>query len=112
MKILLLEDETMIQMLIEDYINDLGLYEVIPTSNLEEAMAVEEHYDFALLDINLGDGTNSFPLAELLTARGVPFVFMTGYHAQSIERFEEVRKLSKPINFPMLVKTLQEFAQR
>jgi len=108
-RILLLEDETMIQMLIEDYITDLG-YEVIPTSSLEEAIAASEEHDFdlAVLDINLGNGTNSFPLAEMLIERQKPFVFMSGYSSQSIEGFEEVRKLSKPINFKTLQTTLAE----
>lgn len=112
-RVLLLEDETMIQMLIEDYVLDLG-YDVISTSSLEEAIAVAEsnNFDIAILDINLGDGTTSFPLAEMFLARDVPFAFMTGYHAQGIEGFESVSKLSKPINFKMLEKTLCDLAQR
>ena len=111
-RVLLLEDETMIQMLIEDFVGDFG-YEVLATSNIEEALEVIENsaFDFALLDINLGDGTNSFPIAKILTERGISFAFMTGYHAQSIDGFEEVPKLSKPINFNLLEKTLKEFAK-
>lgn len=110
--VLLLEDETMIQMLIEDIISDFG-YKVLPTSNIEEALEVidTDTFDFALLDINLGDGSNSFPIAKILTERGISFAFMTGYHTQSIDGFEEVPKLSKPINFPLLEKTLKEFAK-
>jgi DNA-binding response OmpR family regulator len=112
-KVLLLEDETMIQMLLEDYVSDLG-YETIPTSNLDEALAASDSHEFdiALLDINLGDGTNSFPMAERMVERGKPFAFMSGYSSQSIEGFETIPKLSKPINFALLTKTLQELAER
>lgn len=110
--ILLLEDETMIQMLIEDFITDLG-YTVIPTSNLDEAVSAFEtqEFDFALLDINLGDGTDSFPLAHRLYDAGKPFAFMSGYSSQSIEGFDHVPKLAKPIHFALLTKTLEKLAQ-
>jgi DNA-binding response OmpR family regulator len=112
-KVLLLEDETMIQMLLEDYVSDLG-YATVPTSNLDEALETSDtvEFDIALLDINLGDGTNSFPMAQRLVDRGIPFAFMSGYSSQSIEGFESIPKLSKPINFGLLTKTLQELAER
>ena len=40
--------------------------------------------DFALLDVNLGDGETSFATAEILRARGVPFAFVTGYGDQGV----------------------------
>lgn len=102
-KILLLEDETLVQMLIEDFINDLG-YEVHAVSSLVRAVEAytSESFDGAVLDVNLGDGTNSFPLAALLQRDGCGFVFMSGYNPEGIEgfaQFPEIEKLSKPIVF-------------
>ena len=54
-------------------------------------------YDAAILDINLGDGM-AYPVADILSARGVPFVFITGYEADTVDdRFSHVPVLQKPI---------------
>ena len=55
------------------------------------------HFDAAILDINLGDGM-AYPVADILAARGIPFVFVTGYEANTVdERFSDVPVLQKPI---------------
>ncbi len=112
-KILLLEDETLVQMLIEDYLLDLD-FDVLPASTLRQAFDIynKGEAECAILDVNLGDGSNSFPLAEILTRDNFPFVFMSGYNAQGIEGFEEfpdAQKLGKPIQFERLKKALEAF---
>lgn len=80
-RVLVLEDETLVSMMVEDMLMDLGCEIVGPFARLDHALsfvAAGSQVDLALLDVNLG-GERSFPLAEALSARSVPFVFTTGY---------------------------------
>jgi DNA-binding response OmpR family regulator len=79
MRVLVVEDEMMVSMLIEDMLSDLGCKVVGPASRLEEAIALVESHeiDCAVLDVNLG-GQPIFPLADILRAKGAPFAFATG----------------------------------
>ena len=68
------------------------------------ARAKDGPLEAAVLDINLGDGA-VYPIADILAARGVPFVFVTGYDADSIDaRFRKIPVLQKPIEREMLKK--------
>jgi CheY-like chemotaxis protein len=80
LRVLVVEDEMMVSMLIEDMLEDLGCTVVGPASRLDEALALagEAELDCAVLDVNLG-GQSIFPLADLLRAKGAPFAFATGY---------------------------------
>ncbi|RAK51723.1 response regulator [Phenylobacterium soli] len=80
LKVLVVEDEMMVSMLIEDMLDELGCKVVGPASRLDEAMelAKDAELDCAVLDVNLG-GQPIFPLADLLRERGAPFAFATGY---------------------------------
>lgn len=78
-RVLVVEDELLVAMLIEDYLRDLG-YEVVgPAMRLDQGLelARSEQIDFAMLDINLASDL-SFPIADVLTERGIPFIFSTG----------------------------------
>jgi CheY-like chemotaxis protein len=81
-KVLVLEDETLVSMMVEDMLLDLGCEVVGPFAKLDQALAFvaggDGRIDAALLDVNLG-GVRSFPMAEALADKGVPFVFTTGY---------------------------------
>ncbi len=79
-RILLVEDEGMIAMLIEDMLGDLG-HELVRVANrLEDAIAAarNESIDLAILDLNLS-GVLTYPAADVLMERGIPFIFATGY---------------------------------
>ncbi|MDB5436809.1 MAG: response regulator [Phenylobacterium sp.] len=80
LRVLVVEDEMMVSMLIEDMLTDLGCTVVGPASRLDEALdlAKAADIDCAVLDVNLG-GQPIFPLADLLRERGLPFAFATGY---------------------------------
>src|SRR3954466_4441393 len=80
LRVLVVEDEMMVSMLIEDMLSDLGCSVVGPASRLDEAMdlANADGLDCAVLDVNRG-GQPIFPLADLLRAKGRPFAFATGY---------------------------------
>src|SRR6202007_388047 len=79
-RVLVVEDEMMVSMLIEDMLTDLGCTVVGPASRLDEALelAGRAEIDCAVLDVNLG-GQPIFPLADLLREKGAPFAFATGF---------------------------------
>lgn len=81
-RVLVLEDETLVSMMVEDMLLDLGCEVVGPFAKLDQALDFMADgagkVDAALLDVNLG-GVRSFPMAEALADKGVPFVFTTGY---------------------------------
>jgi len=80
-RILVVEDESLVAMLIETILEDMGCTVVGPASTVDEAVALigdETALDGALLDVNVA-GREVFPVADALKDRGVPFVFSTGY---------------------------------
>jgi DNA-binding response OmpR family regulator len=111
-RVLLVEDEALVAMLVEDYLTDLGFDVVGPAMRLEPAlqMAQTADIDFAVLDINLA-GKQSFPIAEILRQRGIAFLFASGYGAAGLaEGFEQVRVLQKPFDRSDLEKAMQQTA--
>lgn len=86
-RVLVLEDETLVSMMVEDMLADLACEVIGPFARLDQAIEavseLEEAPDVALLDVNLGR-QQSFPLAEILRDKGVPFVFTTGYDDSGI----------------------------
>src|ERR1700722_19998772 len=79
-RVLVVEDEMMILMIIEDMLADLGCESVTAAATVDQALALMDAriFDAAMLDVNL-NGHKSYPVADALAARGVPFVFATGY---------------------------------
>lgn len=107
-RILIVEDEMLIAMLLEDIVSDLGHQAVGPAMRLESALlAVDrDEFDYAILDINLA-GKQSFPVAERLRERGIPFVFASGYgQAGLIDTFREAPILQKPYDAEQIARML------
>ena len=80
-RILVVEDESLVAMLLETILDDLGCETVGPVSSVAEALdvvAARDDLDGGLLDVNVA-GVEVFPVAASLEARGLPFVFSTGY---------------------------------
>lgn len=79
-RILVVEDEVLVSMLLEDMIVQLGATLAGAISSLEDALAFIEQYDFdaAILDMNLGEH-DSKPIAEALQSRSIPYLLATGY---------------------------------
>lgn len=79
-RVLVVEDESLVAMLLETILEDMGCTPVGPAATVEDGLALleTEQLDAALLDVNVA-GRQVFPVAEALKARGVPFVFSTGY---------------------------------
>jgi PAS domain S-box-containing protein len=105
-RVLLVEDEALVAMMIQESLKEFGYLVVGPVATAAEALAAaqDQEFDAALLDINLGDGM-VYKVADVLAGRRVPFVFVTGYDADSVDsRFSEIPVLQKPIEREMLQK--------
>src|SRR5437764_10549438 len=79
-RVLIVEDEPLLAMMLEDMVLQLGHSVAEILDNLASATAAVEnsHFDIAVLDVNLR-GQKSFPVAEALASRNIPFLFATGY---------------------------------
>lgn len=109
LKVLVVEDEMLVSMLVEDMLADLGCTVVGPAAELEEAMSLAQSadIDLALLDVNLG-GRPIFPVADALKARGVPFAFASGYGEAGLsEDHRGAAVLQKPFREADLAKALR-----
>ena len=96
--VLVVEDEIMIRLLLEDMLGDLGYNIAAAVGRVDDAVKVARtgEFDVAILDVNLNGQTVS-PVAEILEARGLPFVFATGYGERGLpERFSNRPTLQKP----------------
>ena len=95
--ILVLEDEPFIAMMLQDELEALGIHVVGPVNNLKSAitLAATSDLDGALLDLNI-NGEYATDVANTLRARGVPFIFVTGYDRPAGLRYREVPVLHKP----------------
>jgi PAS domain S-box-containing protein len=105
-RVLLVEDEILVAMMMRDMLTELGFTVVGPFSRLAEAMiaAVHEEIDAGIIDVNLG-GEFVYPVADVLVARQIPFVFVTGYGVESIDsRFGYVPIVKKPVQRQALQK--------
>ena len=97
-RILVVEDEMIVAMLIEDILMDNGATVVGPAARVNKALDLlgTEAVDAALLDVNLA-GENTVPVAEELRRRGIPFAFATGYGAAGLpDGFTGQPLLQKP----------------
>jgi CheY-like chemotaxis protein len=85
-RILLVEDEALVAMLLEDMVLSLGAVVIGPESQLDIAIHIAETdvLDAAILDINLG-GRRSYGVADALRLRGIPFAFATGYGEHGVD---------------------------
>lgn len=107
-RILVVEDEVMVAWALEDMLANLGYSVVGPAARVDEALSLIENgsVDAAVLDINL-NGEKSYPVADALVARGVPFIFSTGYNKTSVHKdYAEYTTLQKPLEGSTLEKAL------
>jgi len=96
--IFLVEDETLIRMMLVQMVEELGHRVIAEAANVDHgrSLAEIEDYDLAILDVNL-QGINVRPVAEAIARRGVPFFFLTGYGSKGVpDGFKELPVLDKP----------------
>jgi CheY-like chemotaxis protein len=107
-RVLIVEDEFLIRMLLEDMLTELG-YEIgAVAGRVDEAkeLAASTQCDLAILDVNL-DGQDVYPVADLLAKRGLPFIFVTGYGGRGLpENYRSHPVLQKPFQLDELKKML------
>jgi CheY-like chemotaxis protein len=98
-RVLIVEDEALVAMLIEDWLDEFG-FESHSCATSGEALAlVNQHdYEFAILDVNLGTEL-TYPVADALGACDIPFAFATGYGESGIRGgYSDVPVLHKPFD--------------
>jgi CheY-like chemotaxis protein len=108
-RILVVEDELMIRMLLEDMLGELGYTVAAEAGRIDEALeaAKTADFDLAILDVNL-DGQPVSPVADALVARGTPFVFATGDGERGLpEPYRDRPTLKKPFQMDGLKQMLQ-----
>lgn len=97
-RILVVEDEMMILIMIENMLADLGCEHVSSAATIDQALSClcAHSFDAACIDVNL-NGIESYPIADALAARGVPFAFSTGYSDHGLrECYSQRPVLTKP----------------
>jgi len=107
-RVLIVEDEVLLALHLEDLLTELGHEIVGQFTRIDRAMrfAHESEIDFAVLDINVA-GTMSFPIADVLRERGIPFAFASGYGAEGlIDGYRDVPALRKPYAQDELERTI------
>ncbi len=109
-RLLVVEDEYLIRMLLEDMLAELGYEVAAAVGTMAEAseFAAQGDIDAAILDVNL-DGQEIYPVAEILAKRGLPFVFVTGYGERSLsELYRDRPALQKPFQAEQLKAALDQ----
>jgi CheY-like chemotaxis protein len=113
-RILVVEDEPMIRMLLDGMLEDLGYTMAAEAGGIEEAMTVakQAEFDAAILDVNL-NGQPITPVVEILVQRGLPFVFATGYGQRGVpEPYRRTPTLQKPFQADALAQALEAAVPR
>jgi CheY-like chemotaxis protein len=103
------EDEALVLLTLEDMLAEVGCRVVVASQHVDEALrlAVDAAVDVALLDVNVG-GTRIDPVAQVLAARNIPIVFVTGYEAPTLpEGLGRVTRVGKPFQAGELVAGLR-----
>jgi CheY-like chemotaxis protein len=113
-RVLVVEDETILAVTIEETLLDLGCIVVGPVGKLEAALQVAavERLDAAILDISIRGGL-VFPVAETLRARGIPFVFASGYGDWALpDPFATQPRLTKPFTLRELEAAVRRMVEQ
>lgn len=113
LRVLLVEDEFLVRIMVEDDLCAAGCIIAGPCSDLGSAMRAlaGEAFDVAVLDVNL-NGEMVYPLADELRRRKIPFVFLSGYGRMDLpERFRDTPRLAKPHEPAALIREIRRLAE-
>jgi CheY-like chemotaxis protein len=108
-RVLVVEDELMIRLLLQDMLDDLGHTLAGEAGRIDEALTLarQGEFDVAILDVNL-NGQPISPVVEILVARGLPFVFATGYGQRGVpEAYRTTPTLQKPFQADALAQAIE-----
>jgi CheY-like chemotaxis protein len=108
-RILVVEDEALIAVMLEDMLADLGAVLAGSAGQIDEAivLARSTDCDAAVLDVNI-NGALVFPAADLLKARGIPIVFATGYGSAAVPATHRAPVIEKPYTRDKLERALAD----
>ena len=113
-RILIIEDEPLIALSLEDVLTDAGFEIAGVAGKLDKALALIESgtCDAAIVDANLA-GVSASPAAIALTARGLPYIMMSGYSKEQMQgEYPRAVFLSKPCRPKLLIETLNSILLR
>ncbi len=113
-RVLVVEDEPLIAMVVEDALEALGCEIVGPIAQLDEALdaAGRGNFDCAILDVNIRGGL-TYPVATLLVERGYPILLATGYRSGSLpENLSQEGCLAKPYSSTQLEREIRQLCDR
>jgi CheY-like chemotaxis protein len=115
LRVLVVEDWQLIADELVLMLESLGCAIVGPAASLDEATqrARTDDLDVAILDLNL-DGDEVYPVADELLARGIPFIFTTGFDADNVlpAEFQSWPRLEKPFDLAQLERELRQVIAR
>jgi CheY-like chemotaxis protein len=110
-RILVVEDEYLVAMSLAEALQDAGSIVLGPVPSVDKAIETiesEPQIDGAVVDVNLG-GLLAYPVADLLIARKIPFVFTSGYEDNLLrDRYSQVKNCAKPYLFTAMEEALVE----
>jgi CheY-like chemotaxis protein len=112
-RVLLVEDEPLIAMMLEDFLDVLDHAHVGTADSVATALPMIEEggIDCVILDVNLRGGEKSWPIADALASRGIPFVFATGGGDEGIaDQHRDRPRLGKPFTMDGVGKALEQIA--
>jgi CheY-like chemotaxis protein len=112
LRVLLVEDDVMMLMMVEDELKSLGC-SVVTAANLDEGakLASTSDLDVALLDVNI-TGRPVYPVADALRRRGIPFIFTTAYVREHLKpEYQAAPRLNKPFRLHDLKDALRRTAK-
>jgi DNA-binding response OmpR family regulator len=111
-RVLIVEDSFLVAEDLAETVTEFGCTVVGPAGTLADGLrhAADSDLDGALLDVNLSNNETSFPIAELLRERGVPFLFLSGYDLDSAfpHEFKPVERLAKPVDARRLAQAMMD----
>lgn len=109
--ILIVEDEPLIAMMLEEFLDSLGHNVVATCDNVDDALqhASDGGFDVAIIDVQLRDGRSAWPVADKLAENGTPFVLATGGHVEPPPvQHREVPVLSKPYTIDSIEPAIEQ----
>ncbi|MGZ3410528.1 MAG: response regulator [Xanthobacteraceae bacterium] len=113
-RILVLDDEPLIAMMVEEWLLELGCETIGPANSVAAALSLIDGNDLegAILDVTLGD-ENCYSVADALNNKNVPFAFATGRGAGGVDsRYKDVMLLAKPFDFAAIKGIVAKFPNR